>query len=191
MRPASNECGRTLASIRSGDDSVLYVRHDRDGSWELLPEDHLSRAAEPRETMPFESLIASDARLAELLDLPRGHHAWRETPAGAWHREEIPTGATYWFRFEAVPRADHPRAAELAGAFPTCWVRDRSLPAARERARQAIASEGWRIIDEEDAYEVERGQLDPASVTYFDQVQIDGLVCVIHEYESRDDAATE
>jgi hypothetical protein len=88
-----------------------------------------------------------------------------------------------------VPRADHPHSAEVAGAFPTCWVRDHRLPAARERARQAVTGEGWRIIDEEDAREVPRDRLDPAGVEYFDQVQIDGLVCVIHEYESRDDAA--
>jgi len=79
----------TLRSIGEHEAPVLYAVHDDgDGCWQFTD------GEEPEEDdvilVCLEHVIESDPSLVELADLPRGWHAWRDTPLDPWEREPIP-----------------------------------------------------------------------------------------------------
>lgn len=64
---------------------VLHVTHDADdGSWQFLC-DTTDDPAEAR-VVGLGWMLARDATLGEVADLPEGWHAWRTRPGLLWER---------------------------------------------------------------------------------------------------------
>lgn len=66
---------------------ILFVSHDaEDGAWQFHADE------EPVESeasiISLEEILALDATLAALADLPAGWRAWRSSKDDPWHREK-------------------------------------------------------------------------------------------------------
>ncbi|MFG0285382.1 MAG: hypothetical protein ACF8R7_13270 [Phycisphaerales bacterium JB039] len=104
-------------------------------------------------------------------------------------RRRTPEGPTHFLRFEGVPQKDNPDYLEFGGAFINCWVRAPSLEAARTTARAEIADAGWTIIEDIEAYIIERTDYtddQQTAIDRFDQAQIDGEVYEFNTYPPED-----
>jgi hypothetical protein len=76
----------TLRSVLDGTKPVLLVSHDAsDGTWQMLTGDAF--AADETRRVSLSGMVAHDARLLEVADLPLGWLAWRESPTAAWNRQ--------------------------------------------------------------------------------------------------------
>ncbi len=81
----------TTRRIVEGGAPVRRVSHDaEDGAWQF------HEAADPREedamVVSLRSMIARDATLNGLADLPEGWRARRDAPGAPWHREPAAPG---------------------------------------------------------------------------------------------------
>ena len=79
----------TLRSIVEHGEPVLHVTHDADDhGWQFLG----AETPKESETMVvlLKEILARDATLSELADLPVGWHAWRKSVRGKWIRELNP-----------------------------------------------------------------------------------------------------
>jgi len=68
---------------------VAYVSHDsEDGFWQF----HSQSGFEDERDVVLVSLaemVNKDSTLMQLAGLPRGWHAWRDSPGALWRREEM------------------------------------------------------------------------------------------------------
>jgi hypothetical protein len=66
---------------------ILYVAHDADDhSWQFLDGDDVTEKGAT--VVGMQEILAHDATLAEIADLPPGWIATREKPGGPWKRHE-------------------------------------------------------------------------------------------------------
>ena len=69
-------------------DWIYYVTHDEDdGAWQFHPHSGPTPENEAA-VVSLESLVKLDGSLRQLSDLPRGWHAWRQSPDAAWERSQ-------------------------------------------------------------------------------------------------------
>jgi hypothetical protein len=73
-------------------------------------------------------------------------------------------------------------AGELRGAFSTCWVVAADLDEARRIAEAELVQAGWRVLATLDEHEATRETVSEASMQYFEQAQIDGIVIVLDAF---------
>ena len=72
--------------IKSGD-WIAYVTHDEDdGGWQFHNGDKLDES--DAAVVSLGSIVALDASINELADLPLGWHAWRERKGSPWLRRK-------------------------------------------------------------------------------------------------------
>ncbi|MFD1148987.1 hypothetical protein [Saccharothrix hoggarensis] len=67
---------------------VMRVYHDEDGDWQFMP--LLDVSEEDGRLVGIDHLLAADPTLRELLDLPMGWYAFRDSVDEAWSREKMP-----------------------------------------------------------------------------------------------------
>ena len=92
----------TTKMIVAGEQPVLLVTHDDDdGAWQFLP---LKGELDERNAavVSLREMIERDGTLAQLVDLPLGWRAWRQTPNDPWRRERCPS-LDLGSRTKAVP----------------------------------------------------------------------------------------
>jgi hypothetical protein len=167
---------QTTPGIAAGRTWVFFVRHSHNRRWEFLPLRHIRNKR--RVSVPFERLLVLDPTLRALSNLRPGWTAHRRTPHDEWERLRMPVGPTHFLRFEAVPVEGSADSGK--GAFINCWVRDPLKRSALRTAKKHILKAGWRPTYLEKHNVVRRLDVRPAGRKYFDQVQIDGWVLIIH-----------
>lgn len=130
--------------------------------------------------VPFDEVLALDSSLADLANLAVGHCAFRSDPSEPWSYGTIPVGSTFLITYEVRPDDSNPERDRLGGAFVNCWVVTDSLDSALLISADHLSASGWVIIERtaDDVATTEDFEDDP----YFRQVQIDGLVCVVHTF---------
>jgi len=164
---------------------IFFVARSASGHWEFHPQDHLDRPRDDLVQSTLATVVALDASVEAVLDLPEGWHAWRDTESGALtQRCPSPTGPTFLVEFEARPSASHPDRTSFRGAFVNCYIRCSSLQEARRAARQELESEHWEIVSDGDSHEVDDTTYEEQSDgwQYVRQAQIDGIVLAFHTY---------
>ena len=77
----------TTRGVVEGRDWIAYVSHDADdGGWQF----HDSDPAPPQESeamvVSLRSIVQLDPTIVDLVDLPIGWRAWRESKGVPWHR---------------------------------------------------------------------------------------------------------
>ena len=73
--------------IIDGTDWVFYVVHNEDdGSWEFHGHSGLTSERDMR-VVGLETMVGMEPRVIDLADLPRGWHAWRDSPEEPWTRD--------------------------------------------------------------------------------------------------------
>ena len=78
----------TAASILDGTAWIALVMHDDDdGNWQFLPNFEQAPPDDAARIVALAEILRRDPSLAELMNLPEGWIAWRESPAAAWTRE--------------------------------------------------------------------------------------------------------
>ena len=77
----------TIESLINGDEVPLLVVHDEDGDWQVLD----GGSVEGREPVLTRVGDVADVHpsLADVLDLPSGWEAWRDTVGSAWNRAPL------------------------------------------------------------------------------------------------------
>lgn len=76
----------TSKKILAGDDWIYYVSHDEDdGAWQFHPKSGPTSESEAA-VAGLSTMLALDASIAELADLPLGWCAWRDIPEAPWQR---------------------------------------------------------------------------------------------------------
>lgn len=77
----------TLARIIDGEATIRLVTHDaEDGAWQFL--DGEAVLTSDGAMAALGEMVAVDASLSELADLPLGWYAWRDAPDSPWERHE-------------------------------------------------------------------------------------------------------
>lgn len=67
--------------------AILYVAHDTDGDWQFFSAD--GAVVEEVMLVSINELLAIDATLQEVLDLPLGFVAHRSAMGDSWHRTSV------------------------------------------------------------------------------------------------------
>jgi hypothetical protein len=67
---------------------VMRVYHDPDGDWQFIP--LLDVSEEDGCLVGLDHLLEADPSLLELLDMPTGWYAFRDSVEQAWNREKAP-----------------------------------------------------------------------------------------------------
>jgi hypothetical protein len=66
---------------------IAKVSHDEeDGAWQFHDDDDVPKSEEEARLVSLRSMVARDASLNRLADLPLGWRAWRDEPGGEWQR---------------------------------------------------------------------------------------------------------
>ncbi len=66
---------------------ILFVQHDDDEApWQFL-DGRQNPDPEDGVVLSLDCILALDASIAELADLPVGWRAWRDSPTDSWQRE--------------------------------------------------------------------------------------------------------
>jgi hypothetical protein len=66
---------------------IANVSHDEDdGGWQFHDDDGMPKGEEEARVVSLRSIVAKDASLTQLADLPLGWRAWRTAPEGEWQR---------------------------------------------------------------------------------------------------------
>src|SRR5688500_15465537 len=73
---------------------------------------------------------------------------------------------------------------DIAGAWINCWINSNDVEDATERALRMIRENGWKELEMEDYFHVERSDYEENEnqLQYFDQALIDDEVLVIYTY---------
>jgi hypothetical protein len=71
-------------AITRGDEWIYSVRHEDDGAWQFI--DGLEHATEDYEKVPMRLIFHLDHSVTQVLDLPQGHHAYRDGRGSEWRR---------------------------------------------------------------------------------------------------------
>ena len=75
----------TMRQILEGKAPILFVSHDEDdGGWQFLTGAVLD--ADDAKVVALRTIVALDAAIAELADLPEGWTAARDAPGEPWRR---------------------------------------------------------------------------------------------------------
>jgi hypothetical protein len=75
--------------VVKGDDWIGLVYHDADdGAWQFHINDPGPLKESDAMVVSLKSIVQMDPSVAELADLHRGWHAWRNSPASPWQRAE-------------------------------------------------------------------------------------------------------
>ena len=70
---------------------ILLVTHDaEDGAWQFINGRGDTETTDDAVLIHVEHVVELDPSVATLVDLPRGWHAWRESPEREWTREPDP-----------------------------------------------------------------------------------------------------
>jgi hypothetical protein len=132
---------------------IFSIARSQSGQWEFHPQDHLDRPRSDLVQCTLASVVAHDASVEAVLDLPKGWQAWCDPDSGALiQRCPSPVGPTFIVEFEARPSARHPDRG-YRGAFVNCYIRCLTLEEARRAAKEELEAEHWEIIEEGASYE--------------------------------------
>ena len=64
---------------------ITYVTHDEgDGAWQFFSNDQFDNVEEVARVIALEEVVALDASILEIADMPVGHYAKRESPSDPW-----------------------------------------------------------------------------------------------------------
>jgi hypothetical protein len=75
--------------VVSGDDWIAFVSHDADdGGWQFLDNAPGPLNEVDASVVSLSEIVALDASVNELADLPLGWQAWRDTRHSPWKRAE-------------------------------------------------------------------------------------------------------
>lgn len=86
FREANNTAVFTTKFVIRDRKPITYVTHEaEDGAWQFFSSDKFENFEEVAIIVGLEEIVAIDASLLELADMPVGHYAIRETPNGKWH----------------------------------------------------------------------------------------------------------
>lgn len=99
---APNTAAFTTSFVLDGS-PILRVNHDYDGAWQFHGPPDRPATAEVARIVSLESIVASDATLVQLHDLPYGWLAMRTTVESPWKREKnnpFPTHETDGYYLE-------------------------------------------------------------------------------------------
>ncbi len=130
--------------------------------------------------IPMSEAFELDPSLAEVGDLDVGRYAYRSETTDPWSYGTIPVGATFIIMVEARPAESNPDQHRVGGAFVTCWVVADSLESALQIADDHILESGWVIVERTRAETADPSEFEDGP--FFKQVQIDGLVTVVHTF---------
>jgi hypothetical protein len=75
---------------------------------------------------------------------------------------------------------------ETAGAYINCYIQKESFIEADRIARKEIKDLNWKILDQEDAFEINIETLSDDGRKYYEQALIDQAVYVFHNYSNED-----
>jgi hypothetical protein len=115
-----------------------------------------------------------------------GEHAFRHGDDQPWHRGAIPSGRTFLVTYDVRPTAPVVGPPGIGGAYANCWIVCASLSDAKQIAANHLEGEGWAIVDTIGATEKLADDLAEGTEPYFRQVQIDGIVAVMHTFPASD-----
>lgn len=182
---------RVLTDVRClrGEAPCFVIRHDHAGNIVVDPPDHFTHPERRVATRTsFGELLQREPALEDVRDLAVGWMAWRQSKSSDWQRRPIPSGDTFYFRFEAHPEEGHPRFNEIKGAIVDCWVRGESLEECRQRAVDDIREQLWLLtsIEEADVVYRENYKKSDWGLGYFEQAQFDGIVFLYQSWVSED-----
>ena len=62
----------------------------------------------------------------------------------------------YYIMAEAAPSKDNDESKEFGGAYINIWVKSETKEAALTKAKEFIVDEGWVLVNDEEAYAVNR-----------------------------------
>ncbi len=80
----------TTRSIVEDGRWVARVSHDEDdGAWQFHDDDPSPKTEADGRMVTLRSMVARDATLIELADLPEGWRAWRDEPEAPWQRSRV------------------------------------------------------------------------------------------------------
>lgn len=83
-QPRNSACF-TLRAIVFGAAPILHVSHDDDQEWQFLGIDDARE--DDACLVALEEIVALDASVLKLANLPPGWHAWRASVTSPWQRE--------------------------------------------------------------------------------------------------------
>ena len=99
----------------------------------------------------------------------------------------------YYLLLEGKPSTDNEEREEAAGAYINCWIKASDEAAAKDRAVEYIADEGWEIASIEEISIAERAWYAdlPDSLECYEQAVRCGFGAIFHIWPIGGDDAVE
>jgi hypothetical protein len=161
---------------------ATYVAHRGDAEWFVGGPGFTEDASDRFQVVALTILRRIDPSVAPALSLPVGSHASRPFADGRWRRGRIPQGHTWRLTHEVRPSEAVSEGGTIGGAFANCWVVARTIGEARRRSRRHLEDIGWAVVVAGQEQRMHADELAEGTERYFRQVQVDGLVCILHTF---------
>jgi hypothetical protein len=96
--------------------------------------------------------------------------------------------AIHFLTYHAKPTEANEESSELGGAYINCYIEATNIEEAEKIAKPMISGLNWQIIDVEEAYELNREDINESSegLKYFEQALVDKEVYVLHTYPAEE-----
>ena len=89
----------------------------------------------------------------------------------------------FFLRYVVQPMPGHARSAEIEGATVSCWMDLDSLETSKAAALDLLREDGWTVVSVKEEARVERADIKPAGLRYYDQALVDKTVLVVHMWK--------